>query len=88
MWDEKGIAWEIDRKKKYKDVKIQNFNDDPALRGGAALSGPVNQDEHFMVWMRSATLPKFRKLYSRIRTDLKKGDVVTLTVVNRFNSYR
>jgi hypothetical protein len=31
------------------------------------------QDEHFIVWMRTAGLPNFRKLYGRIETDLEKG---------------
>lgn len=31
------------------------------------------QDEHFIVWMRTAGLPSFRKLYGRIDTDLDKG---------------
>jgi hypothetical protein len=31
------------------------------------------QDEHFIVWMRTAGLPSFRKLYGRIETDLVAG---------------
>lgn len=31
------------------------------------------QDEHFIVWMRTAGLPSFRKLYGRIDTDLMQG---------------
>lgn len=31
------------------------------------------QDEHFIVWMRTAGLPSFRKLYGRIDTDLAAG---------------
>ena len=31
------------------------------------------QDEHFIVWMRTAGLPSFRKLYGRIDTDLPAG---------------
>ncbi|RLN96578.1 hypothetical protein BBJ28_00000157 [Nothophytophthora sp. Chile5] len=31
------------------------------------------QDEHFIVWMRTAGLPSFRKLYGRIDTDLAEG---------------
>ena len=41
-------------------------------------------DEHFMVWMRTAALPIFRKLYGRIRKNFKKGDVVVFEVEANF----
>ncbi|CCI42271.1 unnamed protein product [Albugo candida] len=37
------------------------------------------QDEHFIVWMRTAGLPSFRKLYGRIDTDLPAGNFVVTT---------
>ena len=36
--------------------------------------------ERFAVWMRLAAFAKFRKLYGRIRGDLKKGDVLSFAV--------
>ena len=48
----------------------------------------MNEDEHFMIWMRPAAQPRFRKLFGRINTKLHKGDVVNLDVVNRYNTYR
>ena len=30
-------------------------------------------DEHFIVWMRTAGLPNFRKLYGNLGTGAKKG---------------
>lgn len=41
-----------------------------------------------MNWMRIAALPRFRKLWGIIDADLKEGDVVQVTVVNRYNTYK
>jgi hypothetical protein len=40
-------------------------------------------DEHFIVWMRSAGLPNFRKLWGKIPAGLKPGKYV-LIVKNEF----
>lgn len=42
------------------------------------------QDEHFIVWMRTAGLPSFRKLYGRIDSDLKKGTKLQFLVSSNF----
>lgn len=43
------------------------------------------QDEHFIVWMRLAGVPHFRKLYGRIHNvDLKKGDRLTFDITSNF----
>ena len=47
----------------------------------------LSEQEDLMVWMRTAALPKFRKLYGRIEVDLRAGEVVTVAVQNRYNSY-
>merc|ERR1712065_43427 len=53
---------------------------------GVFPAGKANiENEHFIVWMRVAALPTFRKLYGRIEKDLKKGDKITVQVHNRFN---
>ena len=41
-------------------------------------------NEHFIVWMRSAALPSFRKLYGRIRGDLAAGDKLVFDVDARY----
>jgi hypothetical protein len=38
------------------------------------------QDEHFIVWMRTAGLPSFRKLYGRIDRDLSAGTTLEFLV--------
>lgn len=47
------------------------------------LEGVTN--EHFMVWMRPASLPTFRKLYGIIRnTSFKRGDALDVRIVNNY----
>ena len=72
--NEKDIAWSADKELKYKNTKD--------------LSKQwINiTDEHFIVWMRPAGLPNFRKLWGRIEeVDLKKGQTVSVIVENNFD---
>lgn len=46
------------------------------------IEGVTN--EHFMVWMRTAGLPTFRKLYGKIDGDFSKGDVLTFDLIANF----
>lgn len=41
-------------------------------------------DQHFKVWMRTAALPKFRKLYGKISGDFKKGNVLHFNIISNF----
>ena len=42
------------------------------------------EDEHFIVWMRPAGLPNFRKLWGRIENDLKKDDKLSFIIDNKY----
>eukprot|EP00668_Euglena_longa_P041490 GGOE01054627.1.p1 GENE.GGOE01054627.1~~GGOE01054627.1.p1 ORF type:complete len:394 (+),score=118.66 GGOE01054627.1:41-1183(+) len=55
-----------------------------ALIEGHAM--PVQTDQDFMVWMRIASLPTFRKLYRIFPSysGFKKGSVVWIRIYNRF----
>ncbi|KAL3646664.1 hypothetical protein CASFOL_009208 [Castilleja foliolosa] len=45
------------------------------------------EQEDLIVWMRTAALPKFRKLYGRIETDLEAKEKITVTIQNNYNTY-
>lgn len=39
------------------------------------------------MWMRTAALPTFRKLYGKIEQDLQVNDVIEVTLENNYNTY-
>lgn len=45
---------------------------------------------NFAVWMRTAALPKFRKLYGKIAVDIPEGESIEFDIVNNFavNSFK
>ncbi|KAK9842792.1 hypothetical protein WJX74_002489 [Apatococcus lobatus] len=86
--NDSNIAWDTDTGKRIGHYIPQNLNTDPASRGGQTVTGYLNEDQHFAVWMRIAQLANFRKLYGRIDSDFAAGDTVTVTLANRYNTYR
>lgn len=92
----RGIALPADVRARFGHYNATNFNPDlNRLRGGWNLSDPtntsvqvpVNENERFILWMRTAALPNFRKLWGRIDTPLKAGDKVEIKIANRWNTY-
>ncbi|KAG0488435.1 hypothetical protein HPP92_007246 [Vanilla planifolia] len=51
------------------------------------ISINLNQQEDLIVWMRTAALPTFRKLYGRIEEDLQPNDLITVAIENNYNTY-
>lgn len=47
----------------------------------------LSDQEDLIVWMRTAALPSFRKLYGRIEEDLDMDDVILVSVSNNYNTY-
>ncbi|KAL9225982.1 hypothetical protein vseg_001844 [Gypsophila vaccaria] len=87
--NKKGISWKSDRDHKFgKDVFPKNFQKG-GLVGGATLNEtiPLSEQEDLIVWMRTAALPTFRKLYGRIEQDLNADDNISVTLKNFYNTY-
>ncbi|KAG0031309.1 hypothetical protein BGZ81_001403 [Podila clonocystis] len=88
-----GISWKSDARK----YGVQTYTNLSEIRpppnwksfqnGYSALAPPidVSQNEHFQVWMRTAGLPNFRKLYSKNEEyDLPSG-TYTIDVDMNYN---
>lgn len=87
--NKKGISWKSDREHKFgKDIYPYNFQNG-TLIGGARLDPliPLSEQEDLIVWMRTAALPTFRKLYGRIEVDLHANDYITVKIQNNYNVY-
>ncbi|XP_042975227.1 putative ALA-interacting subunit 4 isoform X2 [Carya illinoinensis] len=85
----KNIAWKSDQEHKFgSDVYPKNFQSG-GLIGGAKLNAsiPLSEQEDLIVWMRTAALPTFRKLYGKIETDLEANDEITVVIQNNYNIY-
>jgi hypothetical protein len=57
--DDAQLVWDSDREDFFSDEPPVRLNILPDLRGGRMLDPnvPINQDEHFMHWMRPAAHP-------------------------------
>ncbi|XP_077221243.1 ALA-interacting subunit 1-like [Tasmannia lanceolata] len=85
----KNIAWKSDQDHKFgDDVYPKNFQSG-GLIGGAKLnaSKPLSEQEDLIVWMRTAALPTFRKLYGKIDVDLEANDKIAVVIENNYNTY-
>ncbi|XP_022885522.1 putative ALA-interacting subunit 2 isoform X4 [Olea europaea var. sylvestris] len=85
----KNIAWESDRNHNFgKHVYPFNFQNG-SLIGGAHLDPaiPLSDQEDLIVWMRTAALPSFRKLYGRIEEDLHADEILEVKILNNYNTY-
>ncbi|KVI10242.1 Protein of unknown function DUF284, transmembrane eukaryotic, partial [Cynara cardunculus var. scolymus] len=49
--------------------------------------GLLSEQEDLIVWMRTAALPTFRKLYGKIEVDIEAGETINVIVGNHYNTY-
>ncbi|KAG0566903.1 hypothetical protein KC19_7G096200 [Ceratodon purpureus] len=92
-----AIAWKSDREERFNNTVFPtNFpnNNRTTLANASQIGGgwlneslPLSKNENLMVWMRTAALPTFRKLYGRIETDLQPGTKLTINIENYYNAY-
>ncbi|CAA0818517.1 ALA-interacting subunit 5 [Striga hermonthica] len=87
--NKKGISWKSDRDYKFGEkVYPKNFQNGPLIGGGRLDSSkPLSEQEDLIVWMRTAALPTFRKLYGKIEVDLQVDDVIDVSIGNNYNTY-
>jgi len=90
-WYEDQIAWPSDISVKFKlpsGCTEWNWNSTPGCPApGVGPNGqlPWVTNEHFIVWMRTAGLPTFKKLYARMpNITLTKGQIFSVNVSNVF----
>ncbi|XP_073058521.1 putative ALA-interacting subunit 2 isoform X1 [Primulina eburnea] len=53
----------------------------------AQLQNQLSDQEDLIVWMRTAALPTFRKLYGKIEEDLDADDIILVQLLNNYNTY-
>ncbi|GJV20941.1 putative ALA-interacting subunit 2 isoform X1 [Tanacetum coccineum] len=87
--ERKNIAWKSDRDHKFgKEVYPFNFQNGSFIGGGKLdMTVPLSDQEDFIVWMRTAAFPSFRKLYGIIEEDLDEDDIIVVKVMNNYNTY-
>ena len=78
--NETNIAWASDKQLKYK--LPQDPNNPNNMTYYQSIQWINVTDEHFMVWMRPAGLPNFRKLWGRIPESLISGMTYNITITN------
>jgi hypothetical protein len=79
-----GIAWSSDKDEKFKSPSssyTQMYDAKYDEESGHVI--PMVKDEDFMVWMRTAALPTFRKLFRIIDQKIPKG-TYRLSVTDNF----
>ncbi|KAG6535005.1 hypothetical protein ZIOFF_008922 [Zingiber officinale] len=89
--NKKDISWKSERNHKFgKDVYPRNFQNSTLIDTIDFLFTScvqLSEQEDLIVWMRTAALPTFRKLYGRIEQDLNTNDVISVQLQNNYNTY-
>lgn len=93
--DRGGISWLSDREEIFSSFVFPSnfpnnnvYGNSSQFIGGGKLNPNVslNANEDFIVWMRTASSPKFRKLWGKIDNDINPG-LVFVNITNQYNVY-
>lgn len=85
-WQKNGIAWSTDVSHKFVPLtpaqihQLNYIQYGPNTPSGDLLPSVTNED--WMVWMRVAAFPKFKKLYRIINTNLPVGSTLHVNITN------
>ncbi|KAI3769000.1 hypothetical protein L6452_00096 [Arctium lappa] len=87
--NKRHISWKSDREDKFgSDVFPKNFQNGSLIGGGRLNESlPLSEQEDLIVWMRTAALPTFRKLYGKIEVDIEAGETINVRLENNYNTY-
>ena len=87
-WTNDGIAWQSDLDGLYSSHPDSRGTPmEPPVPGCTDLNNCTFQDPDFVVWMRVAALPTFRKLHRIISIDLEAGNY-SVSINNNFPVYQ
>lgn len=82
------ISWASDRNYKFKTRSLEPQETNKGIRivngQNVSFDLPPPSDEEFIVWMRTAGLPTFRKLHRRILQALPANTILTFQIESHF----
>lgn len=85
--DSSDIAWESDVNYLFKNIKDSEIPSDLAnVKDWKDIQWFDMEDQHYIVWMRTAGLPDFRKLWGKIDEDTLKSGKYELRIKNHFDA--
>ncbi|GBG46602.1 hypothetical protein CBR_g80039 [Chara braunii] len=84
-----NLAWRSRRNAFGAKVEPINFNANASTRGGGNLTGPLRENERFIIWMQSPAWHTVRKLWGRIQLNetVQRSATLTVQIQNMYNSY-
>lgn len=80
---EAGISWRSDREKLFKKLSPKYTEGVRWLENNTYFPNEI-RNEHFIVWMRAASLPTFLKPYARINTRTMPAGTYHINITNNY----